>query len=635
MFKIDKERVIVEDLNYPGYDETADIEVINENFRKLKEKNESQDNAINGKEPKINKKSGFNLDKTDVPENNTNKLFSAKGALDLKNWIVTAYTNAINTTKSALENLIKTKLSHGGYGGTGQDLKRLVDTAQSTADKNKWFIDAKVIGRTDQNIDILELCKTLEPGFYISKSANNKFTSLPTGFSTSFYLLIESIGGGYRKIKISDHFNNTTYYNTHRSIQGVYSWEGWSKVYQEDDKPTLDELGAFSVNGGTFKGSVKLKKDQYIENGASGLDAQNSTIKGVNNILFADISNGPTEGILFPKTNTPSSTFNINEYDSVWVNSGRLRINNSYVYDTDHKPTPSEIGALAKNEPAIAIGNGAINLQYQNSNELNFYQTSDRIWFGYRGNGEITTYLFGNAKGSSDGVKVISDYFESRNVNVKSGDINIFIPVTSGGHARGIEYYSSDGSKTLAGIGELGGGTTLSTLNMGFGDNWYDLEEGGFRVEKERLLCGIRGRYEVLHTGNINAKYCPHRVGDVITTYNSSNPNTTWVGTSWTRVLIGRTPVGQDSGQTEFNTVGKQGGAKTHTLTLAQITPHNHTFVIRMDADESGEGPYYGTPGNGHFGSQKTSNPTSNTGGGEPHNNLQPYEVVYFWKRTA
>lgn len=37
-----------------------------------------------GVEPAINKKSGFNLDKTDNPENNSNKLFTAKGALNLK-----------------------------------------------------------------------------------------------------------------------------------------------------------------------------------------------------------------------------------------------------------------------------------------------------------------------------------------------------------------------------------------------------------------------------------------------------------------------------------------------------------------------------------------------------------------------
>lgn len=79
------------------------------------------------KEDKFEKKSGFNLDKTDVPENDSNKLITAKGALDLKNWIVTAYTNAINTTKSVLENLIGNKLNHGGYSGTGQALKNEID----------------------------------------------------------------------------------------------------------------------------------------------------------------------------------------------------------------------------------------------------------------------------------------------------------------------------------------------------------------------------------------------------------------------------------------------------------------------------------------------------------------------------
>lgn len=40
---------------------------------------------INGKEPSFYKKSGFNLEKTNLTENDSNKLFTAKGALDLFN----------------------------------------------------------------------------------------------------------------------------------------------------------------------------------------------------------------------------------------------------------------------------------------------------------------------------------------------------------------------------------------------------------------------------------------------------------------------------------------------------------------------------------------------------------------------
>ena len=40
---------------------------------------------------------------------------------------------------------------------------------------------------------------------------------------------------------------------------------------------------------------------------------------------------------------------------------------------------------------------------------------------------------------------------------------------------------------------------------------------------------------------------------------------------------LGRSVVGQDPSQTEFATLGEVGGAKTHTLTTAEIPSHNHT----------------------------------------------------------
>ena len=89
-------------MQYPDYDATADIEVINNNIKKLVQNAEEQDTQIKSKEPIINKKTGFNLDKTDLTENDSNKLFSAKGALNLFNTLTTNFTDAINAAKEAL-----------------------------------------------------------------------------------------------------------------------------------------------------------------------------------------------------------------------------------------------------------------------------------------------------------------------------------------------------------------------------------------------------------------------------------------------------------------------------------------------------------------------------------------------------
>lgn len=84
-----------------------------------------------GKEDKFPKNSGFNRVKTDLAENDTNKVFSAKGAFDLKNWLVTNYTTLMNNIRDNLTNSINTKLPHGGYGGSGQQLKNDIDTKVS------------------------------------------------------------------------------------------------------------------------------------------------------------------------------------------------------------------------------------------------------------------------------------------------------------------------------------------------------------------------------------------------------------------------------------------------------------------------------------------------------------------------
>jgi microcystin-dependent protein len=101
-------------------------------------------------------------------------------------------------------------------------------------------------------------------------------------------------------------------------------------------------------------------------------------------------------------------------------------------------------------------------------------------------------------------------------------------------------------------------------------------------------------------------------VGDGSTTFNVPN-------------LKGKVPVGLDSTQVEFDARGETGGVKEVTLTEAQIPSHNHggqvVFGIGQPAGSTGIDAT--TIGN----SQPT---TSLTGGGLPHNNLQPYIVVNY-----
>ena len=102
-----------------------------------------------------------------------------------------------------------------------------------------------------------------------------------------------------------------------------------------------------------------------------------------------------------------------------------------------------------------------------------------------------------------------------------------------------------------------------------------------------------------------------------------------WLGFTWEKVFAGRVLVGLDTSQTEFNTIGKTGGEKTHKLTINEMPSHNHPGIFRY-TNQTGDYSrlYLGSDGTALANEGKT-------GGDQPHNNLQPYQVVAYWKRTA
>jgi microcystin-dependent protein len=140
--------------------------------------------------------------------------------------------------------------------------------------------------------------------------------------------------------------------------------------------------------------------------------------------------------------------------------------------------------------------------------------------------------------------------------------------------------------------------------------------------------------------------------------------------------MKGHVPVGRDSAQSEFDSLGKTGGSKTHTLTIAEMPSHTHTQDSHNHTQNSHGHTTQGAGGHGHtvyglntgipagsngFGvgmlrlnnggynyategvgnhshtvdaNTATNNATTatnqNTGGGGAHNNLQPYIVLNY-----
>ena len=116
------------------------------------------------------------------------------------------------------------------------------------------------------------------------------------------------------------------------------------------------------------------------------------------------------------------------------------------------------------------------------------------------------------------------------------------------------------------------------------------------------------------------------------TTDTTFNPNTAWGG-AWDEDTSGRVLVARDSGT--FATVGSTGGEEKHTLTVNEMPSHRHL-----------EQGWYGLPdssGTSRIARSRSvlSSDTAEygaslaAGGGQSHNNLQPYMVVKRWHRVA
>ena len=124
--------------------------------------------------------------------------------------------------------------------------------------------------------------------------------------------------------------------------------------------------------------------------------------------------------------------------------------------------------------------------------------------------------------------------------------------------------------------------------------------------------------------------------------------NNTLPGT-WQVWGSGRVPVGVDTSQTEFNSVGKTGGEKTHKLTVAEMPSHNHSTSGNLGYDSSigcsrakvstSGGDRYTFVGDGTSSAGSSGlafNPaTNNNGSNGYHNNLQPYITCYMYKRVS
>ena len=138
-----------------------------------------------------------------------------------------------------------------------------------------------------------------------------------------------------------------------------------------------------------------------------------------------------------------------------------------------------------------------------------------------------------------------------------------------------------------------------------------------------------------------------HPVGSVYINANTAtNPATLLGFGTWSAFGAGRVMVGIDAGDASFDTAGETGGSKdaivvSHTHSLTD-PGHSHLLTSTAIGAGGGTGEFTGaggSAGGSQIADRVISNTTgitiSATGSSATNANLQPYVVVYMWKRTA
>lgn len=126
-------------------------------------------------------------------------------------------------------------------------------------------------------------------------------------------------------------------------------------------------------------------------------------------------------------------------------------------------------------------------------------------------------------------------------------------------------------------------------------------------------------------------------IGSTYITQNNTNPSAILEFGTWERVK-GKVLVGLDENDQAFNTIGKIGGEKTHTLTVQEMPSHDHPIEhVATSSEGRNYRLYERTITDAATGdTYRATIDTNLNGGSQPHNILQPYQVIgYMWIRTA
>lgn len=138
------------------------------------------------------------------------------------------------------------------------------------------------------------------------------------------------------------------------------------------------------------------------------------------------------------------------------------------------------------------------------------------------------------------------------------------------------------------------------------------------------------------------AKLAAHPVGSIYESTDSTDPGTLFGGT-WEAFGAGSVLIGLDEGDGDFDTAGETGGNKSHEHAVSGVAKISYStssasiYAKRVSATAweathkmTGAANALGDTTSSSYGTE-----VAGTAASVPGNSLQPYIVVYRWRRTA
>lgn len=238
-------------------------------------------------------------------------------------------------------------------------------------------------------------------------------------------------------------------------------------------------------------------------------------------------------------------------------------------------------------------------------------------------NGEFWNNNFGAKTNSIKSLKV-----QYKNTNSSTWiDGDTIIPAINGNNFSketaikgdlGANGFSADSSFDIRIIVEDELSTFTIDLTLGSGKPAIAIARNGIAIGKP---------YNDYSGGNIQGIY---NIGDIFLSTNSENPSIRFGGT-WEQIAKGRTLVGVDPDDEDFNEVGKTGGSKFLQKHTHKVQGEGKNADIILGDDRwgwsNGVVPASATNGGTHIIATESGKGNSE--------NLQPYFVCYIWKRIA